>query len=258
MSRKITIQTLDGIPLIKREDDLGAIIAEAVSAAPTPVADGDIIVIAQKIVSKAAGRFVDLATVTPGDAAKTLAAEVGKDPRLVEVILWESRSVIRKAPGVLITRHKRGWVMANAGIDSSNVAAESCGEVVLLLPENPDEECQRMREQFFARFGVAVGVIINDSFGRPWRMGTTGVAIGAAGLPSLWDRRGEADLFGRELKVTQQAIADELASAASLLQGQGAEGCPVAIIRGYGGLGDNVVARPAADLMRAEDEDLFR
>ena len=246
------------MPLIAEGDDLAAIIAGALKQSGLTLQDGDILVLAQKIVSKAEGRLVDLRTVEPGQRATDIAQATDKDPRLVEVVLYESRGVVRQAPGVLITKHRNGWMMANAGIDASNVASPDGQENVLLLPLDPDKSCSLLTGQLYRDTGAQIGVIINDSFGRPWRQGTTGTAIGAAGVPSLWDRRGDRDLFGRELKVSQQAIADELAAAASLVQGQGAEGRPVVLIRGLDFSGtDAPPARPAADLLRPPSEDLF-
>jgi coenzyme F420-0:L-glutamate ligase/coenzyme F420-1:gamma-L-glutamate ligase len=253
------IQAVENIPLIVAGDDLAAIVADALNENGLVLRNGDILVLAQKIVSKAENRIVDLTEIKPGPKALALADTTGKDPRLVEIILSESRAVIRQVPGVLVTEHHRGWIMANAGIDASNVGSEPGEDNVLLLPLDPDRTCFELREQLRIRTGTEVGIIINDSFGRPWRLGTTGVALGAAGLPSLWDRRGEKDLFGRELQVSQQAVADELAAAASLLQGQGAESRPVVLVRGLAfGNSHPAPARPAADLIRDISEDLFR
>ncbi|MCP4071224.1 MAG: coenzyme F420-0:L-glutamate ligase [Hyphomicrobiales bacterium] len=259
MTDQLTLEAIHNVPLIRPGDDLSLIITNALQESNLVLQDGDILVLAQKIVSKATGRVVDLREVHPGRRALELAEETDKDPRLVEVILSESKSVIRKSPGILITEHKLGWIMANAGIDASNVSADSVEDNILLLPEAPDKFCELLRDQLRSLLQVDVGVLINDSFGRPWRIGTTGVALGAAGLTSLWDRRGEQDLFGRELKVSQQAIGDELAAAASLLQGQGAEGKPVILVRGLK-LGEvtRPPANPAADLIRNVSEDLFR
>lgn len=245
--------------MIAPQSDLASVVVDALSKNRLTLTGGDILVLAQKIVSKSEDRFVDLNTVTPGPEAFEIARNTDKDPRLVEVILSESRAVIRQAQGVLITEHRRGWIMANAGIDASNVDSAAGKENVLLLPADPDRTCQSLREELYRRVSAEVGIIINDSFGRPWRLGTTGVALGAAGLPSLWDRRGQKDLFGRELQVSQQAIADEIAAAASLVQGQAAEGRPVVLIRGlqFNGLKDTP-ARPAAALVRDKSEDLFR
>ena len=188
-----------------------------------------------------------------------LAGETQKDARVVELILSESKSIVRKKTGVMIVEHNRGWIMANAGIDTSNVRSEGGEENVLLLPLDPEQSATNLRDALMQRHGCDVAVVISDSFGRPWRLGTTGVAIGASGMPSLWDRRGEVDLFGRKLIVTQQAIADEVATAASLLQGQTAEGRPVVHMRGleFGGHA-SAHHRPASDLIRDIAEDMFR
>ena len=254
MSAQLHIMALDGVPLIKPGDDLASIINNSLQSQSLTLQNGDILVLAQKIVSKAENRLVDLDSVSPGEQALALAKQVDKDPRLVELILSESRSVIRQKPGVLITEHRLGWIMANAGIDASNVGDDNR---VLLLPVDSDQSCIELRSQFNTRCKADIGVIINDSFGRPWRLGTTGVALGAAGIPSLWDRRGERDLFDRELKTTQQAVADDLAAAASLLQGQGAEGRPVILIRGFN-LALQLPASPARALLREQSEDMFR
>jgi len=187
-------------------------------------------VLAQKIVSKAEGRAVDLATVEPSAAAIELAGKIQKDPRLVELILSESVRVVRSRPNVLIVEHRLGFVMANAGIDQSNVAPSDGVERALLLPVDPDGSAAILRKRLSLRFGVPVAVIINDSFGRAWRRGTCGVAIGAAGLPSLMDLGGSPDLFGRELQVSVTGHADEIAAAASLVMGQSAEGQPVVVV----------------------------
>ncbi|MCP4319627.1 MAG: coenzyme F420-0:L-glutamate ligase [Hyphomicrobiales bacterium] len=259
MTKALTIEALDKVPMIVPGDDLATIVGDALKANGMTLENGDIVVLAQKIVSKSEGRLVDLNTIVPGKRAVDLAHATDKDPRLVELILTESKSVLRQVPGVLITEHHRGWIMANAGIDASNVASSDGEENVLLLPLDPDRSCDALREQLCTRTGAEVGVLINDSFGRPWRLGTTGVALGSAGVPSLWDRRGEKDMFRRELQVSQQAIADELAAAASLVQGQGAEGRPLALIRGLDfSAADNAPNRPAADLIRDISEDLFR
>lgn len=259
MKGEINITALDGIPLVGAGDDLGAVISDALASGGMTLRDGDIIVVAQKIISKSEGRTVDLNTVLPRPQALALAEETQKDPRMVELILSESRSVIRKKTGVLIVEHKRGWIMANAGIDASNVSSGDGQQNVLLLPLDPEASAARLRQALMQRHGADIAVVISDSFGRPWRHGTTGVAIGAAGLPSLWDRRGEPDLFGRELVVTQQAVADEVATAAALLQGQGSEGRPVVLLRGLDfSTHPSARHRPASDLIRDAAEDLFR
>ena len=255
VSCRITLSALEGLPLVKQGDDLATMIAESLERGRIEPDDQDIIVVAQKIVSKAEGRVVDLNTVSPGARAREIAEDIQKDARIVELILSESTSIIRLKPGVIIVEHKLGWIMANAGIDASNVASDDRERNVLLLPVDPDKSAATLRTDLKNRFGCELGVVISDSFGRPWRLGTTGVAIGAAGLPSLWDRRGESDLFGREMLVTQQAIADEVATAASLLQGQGSEGRPVVHIRG---LTFDAAPRPASDLIRDAAEDMFR
>lgn len=248
----LTLRAVPGLKMVAAGDDLAALLGDAMAGAGMPPRDGDVLVLAQKIVSKAEGRMVDLATVTPSARAEALAAEVGKDPRIVEVILSESVRVVRSRPNLLIVEHRRGWVMANAGIDQSNVGGAGR---VLLLPEDPDASAERLRAALAARFGVRLAVVINDSFGRAWRRGTAGVAIGAAGLPSLVDLRGQPDLFGRVLEVSIIGYADEIAAAASLLMGQAAEGRPAVLISG---LAWTAPESPAAALVRPAAEDLFR
>jgi coenzyme F420-0:L-glutamate ligase/coenzyme F420-1:gamma-L-glutamate ligase len=217
--------------------------------------EGDVLVLAQKIVSKAEGRRVDLATVQPGARACDIATEVQKDPRLVELILAESCRIVRMRPGVLIVEHRSGFVMANAGIDQSNVDG---GEVALLLPLDADASATRLRDALARRCGIAPAVVINDSFGRPWRRGSVGVALGCAGFPAVADLRGRTDLYGRVLRVTEVGLADELASAASLLMGQAAEGRPIVIARGAMAGREGLAHRPALDVVRPSAEDLFR
>lgn len=234
---------------------MAAIIIEAIERAQLALRNGDIFVVAQKIVSKAQGRYVDLSSVVPSPRAKEVATAVGKDPRLVEVILSESRQVLRQAPNVLIVEHRLGFIMADAGIDRSNVPEKPDGELVLLLPEDPDGSADALRARFVAHFGKQFALIINDSFGRPWRKGNVGVAIGAAGLPALRDLRGQPDLFGRPLRVTETGFADELAAGASLLMGQANEGYPVVVASGF-----ELAELPnsAQTLIRPAAEDLFR
>lgn len=250
----IEIVALTGLPEIMPGDDLAALLAEAMAAGKIMPMAGDVIVIAQKIVSKAEGRFAALADVRPGAEAARIAAATGKDARFVELVLRESSAVIRIAPNLLITRHRSGHVMANAGIDQSNIGAGG-DENVLLLPADPDRSAHLLRRGLGERLNPAPAVIVADSFGRPWRLGTVNVAIGASGLPSLWDRRGERDRDGRELKMTQIALADMIASAAGLAMGEGAEGIPAALVRGFVPAGPDL---PAARLVRPLDEDLFR
>ena len=255
MSREVTLTALSGIKLVERGDNLGAITVVALRDNRLVPKDGDVLVVAQKIVSKAEGRFVDIATVEPSERAIALAAEVDKDPRFVEVVLSESKRVVRHRPGLLIVEHHLGFVMANAGIDHSNVAAEDGAERVLLLPVDPDGSAKALRQHLLSAFGVGIGVIISDSFGRPWRKGTVGVALGAAGLPAFVDLRGHPDLFGRELLVTETGFADEIAAAAGLLMGQADEAVPMVLVRGLGWSAPEV---PAAALIRPAEHDLFR
>jgi len=251
----VSVRALGGLPLFAAGDDLAAAIAAAIRASGELPQDGDVVVVAQKVVSKVEGRAMRLADVTPGAPAREAAARAEKDPAVVELIAEESQELMRVAPGVIIARHRTGHVLANAGIDASNLA---CGgtESVLLWPTDPDASARRLREALEAAFGVRLGVIVSDSLGRAWRMGTTGSAIGSAGLKPLRDRRGEADLFGRELQATVIGVADEIAAAASLVMGEAAEGTPVAIVRGAAYDADD--AAGIGELLRPLDKDLFR
>ena len=251
----LEILALPAIPMVQPGDDLAALIEAGLARGGIVPRDGDVLVIAQKIVSKAEGRIVDLATVTPSPEAIALAAEAGKDPRAVEVILSESVRVVRSRPGVMIMEHRLGFVMANAGVDQSNVGPQDGAQRLLLLPRDPDGSAAALRERLAARTGVTLAVIINDSFGRAWRRGTAGVAIGAAGLPALLDLRGQPDLFGRTLEVSIVGFADEIAAAASLLQGQAAEAQPVVVVRGLTWQAPNM---PVAEVIRPAEEDLFQ
>ena len=255
MNHEVTIRTLTGIKLVEPGDDLGAITVAAFAAnrlAPQP---GDVLVVAQKIVSKAEGRYVDVKTVEPSERAVALAAELDKDPRFVEVVLGELKRVVRHRPGLLIVEHRLGFVMANAGIDHSNIPTDSGAERVLLLPQDPDGSARALRQHIIDAFGVGIGVVISDSFGRAWRKGTVGIALGAAGLPAVIDMRGRPDLFGRELLVTETGFADEIAAAAGLLMGQADEGLPMALVRGLRWAAPDA---PAAALIRPAEHDLFR
>jgi coenzyme F420-0:L-glutamate ligase/coenzyme F420-1:gamma-L-glutamate ligase len=254
-SSAVEILAVPGIPLVREDDDLVALIGDGLARGGIVPRGGDVFVLAQKIVSKAEGRMVDLATVEPSSEAIELAGRVEKDPRLVELILSESVRVVRSRPGLLIVEHRLGFVVANAGIDQSNVASPDAPQHALLLPVDPDGSAAILMRRLSQRFGVPVAVIINDSFGRAWRRGTCGVAIGAAGLPSLMDLRGLPDLFGRELQVSITGHADEIAAAASLVMGQGAEGQPVAIVRGLTWRGPD---NDASELVRPAEEDMFR
>lgn len=246
---------LAGVPLVKPGDDLAEIILAALTASGEKLRNDDMLIIAQKIVSKAQNRLVRLDTVIPSPEAERLAHDVNKDARLVELIMRESTETVRYRRDVLVVAHRLGFVIANAGIDQSNVEQGASDDVALLLPEDPDATCASLRETLRARTGASIGVIINDSHGRAFRNGTVGVAIGASGVAALADLRGAPDLFGRKLHSTEVAIADEIASAASLLMGQAGEGRPIVLARGLAtARGD----RTAADLVRPKTIDLFR
>jgi coenzyme F420-0:L-glutamate ligase / coenzyme F420-1:gamma-L-glutamate ligase len=251
----LSLLPVRGLPLIRERDPLAELILDALARDGQQIRSGDVLVIAQKIISKAEGRAVRLDDVEPSPAAHDLAAISGKDPRQAELILRESREVLRARPGVVIVEDARGFVCANAGIDHSNVEQGEEGEVVLLLPRDPDASAQHVRERIRSLTGVAPGVVINDSHGRAWREGTVGVAIGVAGLPAIWDRRGERDLTGYVLQATIIGLADEIASAASLLMGPAAEGVPAVLVRGLELPTGEGVAR---DLQRPKERDLFR
>jgi coenzyme F420-0:L-glutamate ligase/coenzyme F420-1:gamma-L-glutamate ligase len=251
----LTLTGVRDIPLISPGDDLAAIMTGALDAMRLPLQDGDILVVAQKIVSKAENRYRKLSGVSPSDRAKDLAQILNKDARHVELILGESSEVLRQAENAFITVHKLGFVMANAGVDQSNVEQIDGEDTVLLLPADPDGSAGSLKTALDARYGAQIGVIISDSFGRPWRRGVVGVALGAAGLPALRSLVGTADLFGRTLRITEQAAADEIASAASLIMGQAAEGMPVVHIRGLK-FADG--ALPAQALIRPKQQDVFR
>ena len=253
----LSLTPLTGIPLIHPGDDLAAIVLAALPRAGLSLQDGDILVFAQKVVSKSEGRLVNLVGITPSPRASELALQIDKDPRLVELILRESNAVLRTRPGTIIVEHRLGFVCANAGIDHSNVAGEANGleEWVLLLPENPDASAGRLRSQLEAASGAALGVLVIDSHGRAWRLGTVGVAIGISGLPGLLDLRGKSDLFGYNLRITQVGVADELAAAASLMMGQAGEGTPIIHVRGFPYL---LREGSLAEIIRPEEQDLFR
>jgi coenzyme F420-0:L-glutamate ligase/coenzyme F420-1:gamma-L-glutamate ligase len=248
----LTLTALPGIGEIEPGADLAAILAAALRSLTVTPGRHDVLVVAQKVVSKAEGRYVSLESVTVSARAAELAALARKDARIVELVLRESAEVLRVKPDVLIVRHRLGYVMANAGIDRSNVGGN---HRVLLLPADPDGSAEALRASLLERYGFEIGVIISDSFGRPWRKGVTNVALGAAGVPALLDRRGEPDRNGRRLEVTEVALADQLASAAGLLMGEGAESRPAVLI---GGLILAAAPVPAARLIRPLEEDLFR
>lgn len=250
----LSLIALPGIPEVQPGDDVGRLLLTALDGAGIALRDGDILAVAQKIISKAEGRLVNLADVRPGERAVTLAAQTGKDPRVMELILSESDEVSRLRPGVIIVRHRLGFTSANAGIDRSNVAPDG-EERVLLLPVDPDSSARHIRETIMEERGVMVGVVITDSHGRPFRLGTVGVAIGVAGLPALWDRRGEPDRYGYRLQHTDVGVADEIAAAAGLLMGQAAEGQPAVLLRG---LNYPPIDGRATDLVRPKEQDLYR
>ncbi len=251
----ITLTAVPGIGAIRAGDDLARLLGDALAASGLPPQRADVLVVTHKIVSKAEGRSVALAGVTPSPRARELAAATGKDPALVEVILSESQAVLRFRPGLIITEHRLGIVLANAGVDQSNVPHEDGAEQVLLLPRDPDASAAAIRSALEERFGAPLAVIISDSVGRAWRNGVVGLALGAAGLPALLDLRGRPDLEGRALEVTQVGLADEIASAAELLMGEAAEGRPAVLVRGLSPEGP---ALPAAALIREREADLFR
>jgi coenzyme F420-0:L-glutamate ligase/coenzyme F420-1:gamma-L-glutamate ligase len=257
MTTRLELFALPGLPMVYAGDDLPALILAGLDRAGQSLRDRDVVVIAQKIVSKAEGRTVDLADVAPTQEAIALAASTGKDPRIVQVVLSESTKVVRSRPNLMIMQHRLGFVMANAGVDQSNVAAADGRHRALLLPVDPDGSAAAIRTALasHAPTGASIGVIISDSFGRPWRRGTAGVAIGSAGIPSVIDLRGQPDLFGRTLEVSIVGFADEIAAAASLLQGQADEAQPVVVVRG---LTWNAPDMPVKDVIRPAEEDLFQ
>ena len=253
--KTVTLTAIPGIPHVHEGDDIASLLLAALEKADLALRRGDVVVVAQKIISKAEGRVVNLEDVQPGARAVEVAGKSEKDPRLVELILQESDEISRIAPGVLIVRHRLGFTSANAGIDRSNVEQTGAGVTVLLLPVDPDASAAHLRSALLERTGAAVGVVIVDSHGRPFRLGTVGVAIGVAGLPALWDRRGEKDLYGYHLQHTEVGVADEVAAAASLLIGQAAESTPVVLLRG---LSLPAQAGSARDLVRSKEKDLYR
>ncbi|MGE5140330.1 MAG: coenzyme F420-0:L-glutamate ligase [Rudaea sp.] len=250
----LSLTKLKGIPLIQPGDDLVPILLEAARETNLVLADGDVLVIASKIVSKSEGRQVHLSDVRPGPRAHELAGVTAKDAREIELMLQESTEVVRARPGLIITRHRLGFVSANAGLDHSNVAGGDRDEV-LLLPRDPDASARAIRERLEQEAGASLGVIIADSHGRPHRLGTVGVAIGVAGLTALEDWRGRVDLFGYTLQHTEVGLADLVASAATLLLGQAMEGTPVVHVRGVPCAGQD---GRAADLVRPRELDLFQ
>ena len=254
-SRSLQLQALADFPLIEPEDDLAAIIAASLGANSLVLQPGDVLVLAQKIVSKAENRYVRLAAVEPSAEAVELARRCDKDPRQMELVLRESVGVVRSRPGVVIVEHKLGVVHANAGIDRSNIASDDDDPQVLLLPLDPDASAAKLRRDLERLTGVAVNIIINDSAGRAWRTGTVGFALGCAGFDVVENRIGEPDMFGRVLEVTEIAVADELAAAASYLMGQADEATPVVLVRGAKLRPSNNGSRA---LLRDRTKDMFR
>nr|WP_047168229.1 coenzyme F420-0:L-glutamate ligase [Sphingomonas sp. Y57] len=249
----LSLFPLAGVPMIEDGADLAAVVVAALETSRQSLVDGDIVVLAQKIVSKAEGRLVELASVTASTQAIDIARQVDKDPRLVELILSEGKEVMRVRKGVLIVRHRLGLVLANAGIDQSNIDHEGQPRA-LLLPVDPDASARALRAALSERCGVDVAVLIIDSLGRAWRTGTTGTAIGVAGMPALLDLRGREDLHGRRLETSELGFADEVAAAASLVMGQANEGRPIVIVRGAS---HDRSEGSAADLIRPRHMDLF-
>lgn len=253
----LTLTTLQNIPLIRQGDNLADILLNSLRETNLDLQDNDILVLAQKIVSKAEGRMVNLASLTPSQQAIDLGAQADKDPRLVELMLRESNEVVRSRKGVIVVEHKLGFICANAGIDHSNVMGDGDNneEFVLLLPENPDASAKQLRGQIKQKTNKNIGVMIIDSHGRAWRNGTVGICIGLSGIPAVVDERGWKDLFGYTLKATVVGVADELAAAASLVMGQAAEGTPATHVRGFPyPLGEGSLQ----DLIRPKESDMFR
>jgi len=254
-SSRLELIALPGVPLVKAGDDLAVHVLEALARARIALEERDVLVVAQKIVSKAEGRLVRLDSVAPSPRAQEIAREADKDPRLVEIVLGESREVLRVRAGVIVVEDVRGLVLANAGVDASNANADGADASVLLLPADPDASAAALRARLQAQTGRDLGVVINDSIGRAWRNGTIGTAIGASGVAGLLDLRGTPDLFGRPLRTTDLGLADEIAAAASLLMGQAGEGQPLVLVRG--------VPYPrregsARELLRQKSLDFFR
>lgn len=249
----VQIIGIEGLPIIKTGDNLAKLICDAAKKQGAPIQNGDIIIVTHVVVSRAEGNVVNLNEVIPSEFAKNIARQYEKDPALVEVVLRESKTIVRMHNGILITESKHGFVCANSGVDKSNVSGEN---IVALLPEDSDRSAEKIRQEIRRLAGADVAVIVSDTHGRPLREGEINIAIGVAGLKPIRDRRGESDLFGYVLKVKQTAIADELASAAELVIGQANEGVPAAIIRGYNY--PKADSSSAKELARPKERDLFR
>jgi coenzyme F420-0:L-glutamate ligase / coenzyme F420-1:gamma-L-glutamate ligase len=255
---KLELEALLGLPLVRPGDSIADLVAAAVDASSFDLRDDDVLVVTSKLFSRAEGRFVDLSTITPSDEAVALARDIHKDPALVECVLRESVSISRRTRGVLITRHRLGFVSANAGIDASNAGPPSedasVGPWVLLLPLDPEGSAERLRRSLEARYSVRLGVVVTDSHGRPFRHGTVGAAIGVSGVPALVDHVGRKDLLGRPLEYTKTALADQLAAAADLVAGQSDEARPIVRVRGVA-----LERRESSvrELLRSPEEDLY-
>jgi coenzyme F420-0:L-glutamate ligase/coenzyme F420-1:gamma-L-glutamate ligase len=256
--KRLEIVALDSVPIIEPGDDLAKVVLDALVANQWTLADNDVIAITSKLLSRAEGRFFDLSTLDVSEDAERLARETGKDPRLVELVLRDTKAVSRKAPNVLVVRHRLGFMSANAGIDASNAvppnAPAGSGPWALVMPKNPDKTAEAIRVAIVEASGVQVGIVITDSFGRPFRVGTVGVAVGVAGVPAVFDQRGKADLFGRPLESTVTALADQVAAAADLVSGQADEARPITVLRG---LKFDIVPSSAAQLLRGSNSDLY-
>lgn len=255
MSSSLSLTVLPDFPLVEPGDDLAELIVRCCEQAGMSLQDGDVLALAQKIVSKAENRYAYFNEVEPSGAALKLASETAKDPRQVELILRESKEVVRQRPGAIIVEHREGYVHANAGIDASNIHSDPDNPRVLLLPKDSNASARALRHALRERLGVTLNILINDSAGRAWRNGTCGFALGSAGFEALVSRIGDADLYGRPLEITQIGVADELAAAASFLMGQADEGAPVVLIRG-------AQLRPSEQgcetLIRPKSQDMFR
>ncbi len=252
-SPRLEAFAIEGIPLVQPNDDLGEIIIAALNESGASLAAGDVIVVAQKIVSKAENRIVAMSDIEPSERARQIAADIDKDPAMVELVLRESKSVIATGNNVLIVEDNRGFILANAGIDRSNI--EDSDNLALLLPEDANASAAKLQQQLSEFCGAPVGVVITDSVGRPFRLGTIGMAIGSAGVEALQNLRGNKDMFGRELMVAEHAVADAIAATAELLMGEGDEALPVVVLRG---LNQGESTQTAAAILRPEHEDLFR
>jgi coenzyme F420-0:L-glutamate ligase/coenzyme F420-1:gamma-L-glutamate ligase len=262
---RLEIVAIGHLPVFREGDDLAQAVLSGLAGDGLSLRDGDVVVVASKAVSRVEGRFVDLQTVEPSERARVVARETGKDERMVELVLRESVDVSRLGRDALVVRHRLGFVSADAGIDLSNArpsreqggargASGASGPWVLLLPEAPDRSAEGLRRALAEATEARIGVVVSDSFGRPFRLGTVGAAIGVAGVPALWDKRGEPDLFDRRLEHTQTALADQIAAAADLVAGQGSEGRAAVLVRG---LAFDVGDHGAHELVRPRDKDLY-